>query len=117
MRATSTPLRSTSWIACSALVAAALVGCAAPAARDALRERWHSDARLDAYRPETETWLELATPADGTRLEAVVPLVDVRGRAGAGAHGPQDVVLAIDTSGSVFQASGIDLDGDGIVGA
>ena len=80
-----------------------------------LRERWHSDEPEAAPLPEAETWIELAVPTDGARLDAVVPLVEVRGRAGAGAHGPQDVVLAIDTSGSAFRASGIDLDDDGVV--
>src|SRR4029450_10950532 len=50
-------------------------------------------------------------------LGAVVPLVEVRGHAGLGPHGPQDVVLTLDSSGSVFTASGIDLDRDGIKGS
>lgn len=61
-------------------------------------------------------WLEIDSPGDGLAVETLVPLVEVRGRAGAGVHGPLDIVLTVDTSGSVFSASGIDLDRDGIVG-
>ena len=61
-------------------------------------------------------WIELSAPDDGLSVEAVIDFLEVRGRAGAGPHGPQDLVLALDMSGSVFEPSGADLDGDGIVG-
>jgi len=96
---------------------AALAGCS-QALR--LHSKWPAPpgAALAARAPtEPKTpWLELDAPGDGASLVAVVPLVEVRGRAGLGAHGPQDVVLALDSSGSVFMDSGIDLDGDGITG-
>lgn len=103
-------------IACSAAAVVGLAACLTPPDRDALRERWHSDEPRAKSLPKAAPWLELAAPSDGLALAAVVPLVEVRGRAGRGAHGPQDVVVTIDTSGSVFVASGIDLDGNGVVG-
>src|SRR5262245_3416980 len=84
--------------------------------RDGLRERWHSDEPRAKVLPREEAWLRLEAPSDGARVAAVVGLVEMRGQAGTGAHGPQDVALVIDTSASVFTASGIDLDGDGVVG-
>src|SRR5689334_18337222 len=111
-----TPMRSFGSIACSGLALAALAGCS-QALR--LHSKWPGPPGLveaiPAPQPKTP-WLEVAAPSDGATLVAVVPLVEVRGRAGLGAHGPQDVVLALDSSGSVFMDSGIDLDGDGITG-
>jgi len=63
-----------------------------------------------------EPWITLDAPGEGLELEALAALVELRGRVGVGLQGPQDVVLAVDTSGSVFLPSGIDLDGDGSVG-
>lgn len=107
------PLRRSSSIACSALLLAALAaGCATQAQR--LHEEWPAPATAPGAATEPRTpWLQLDAPVDGASLTAVVPLVEVRGHAGLGPHGPQDVVLALDSSGSVFTASGIDLDGDG----
>ena len=64
-----------------------------------------------------EPWITLDEPRAGLELEALAALAEMRGRVGVGLQGPQDVVLAVDTSGSVFLPSGIDLDGDGAVGA
>jgi hypothetical protein len=63
-----------------------------------------------------EPWLEIATPADGARLRQVVPLVEVAGRAGLAGILRYDVALAIDFSGSSLYATGVDVDGDGVVG-
>ena len=108
-------MRSFGSIACSGLALAALAGCQSTPDRDALRKRWHSNEPAGAL-TKAAPWIELTSPDDGKRLEGVVALVEVSGHAGAGGHGPQDIVLAIDTSGSVFTASGIDFDGDGVVG-
>jgi hypothetical protein len=112
-----TPLRCFSSIACSAALLAILAGCRTEA--QLRHAQWPGTARAAAapLAPEPKTpWLELDAPVDGASLAAVVPLVEVRGHAGLGPHGPQDVVLALDSSGSVFTDSGIDLDGDGITG-
>lgn len=108
-------MRCSSSIACSALLLAALAGCRTQAQR--LDERWPEPAVAVPLAPEpNEPWLELLAPADGAALEAVVPLVEVRGRAGLGSHGPQDVVLTLDSSGSAFAASGLDANRNGTVG-
>ncbi|MEX2207656.1 MAG: vWA domain-containing protein [Myxococcota bacterium] len=61
-------------------------------------------------------WLSLDAPQAGSSVVSLAPLVELRGRVGVGLQGPQDLVLAVDTSGSVFWPSGIDFDGDGSVG-
>jgi hypothetical protein len=60
--------------------------------------------------------LELAAPRSGERVRLLVPLVEVRGRAGRAPLFDSDVVLAIDQSNSTLLASGLDVDGDGRVG-
>ena len=99
------------------LAAAALTGCSQALK---LHSKWPAPPATATARPVPAApktpWLEVDAPSDGASLSAVVPLVEVHGRAGVGAHGPQDVVLALDSSGSVFMDSGIDLDGDGITG-
>jgi len=61
--------------------------------------------------PEPD-WLELLAPAEG-ETESAVPLLEVRGRAGARGLRGHDIVLLIDVSGSTTRPSGLDLDGDG----
>jgi hypothetical protein len=112
-------LRRSSSIACSAALLAALLaalaGCRAQPLR--LHDQWPAPVNASPAPAEPKApWLALDAPSDGASLVAVVPLVEVRGHAGLGLHGPQDVVLTLDSSGSVFTASGIDLDGDGITG-
>ena len=108
-------MRRSSSTACSALLLAALAGCRAQPLR--LHDQWPAPASPSPAPAEPKApWLELDAPSDGASLVAVVPLVEVRGHAGLGPHGPQDVVLTLDSSGSVFTASGIDLDGDAITG-
>jgi len=73
-------------------------------------------AALASAAAAEEPWLEVATPADGARLRQVVPLVEVAGRAGLAGVLYYDVALAVDFSGSTLYATGVDVDGDGIVG-
>ena len=97
------------------LAVAALAACRSQPLR--LHDQWPAPANASAAPAEPKPpWLELDAPGDGASLVAVVPLVEVRGHAGLGPHGPQDVVLTLDSSGSVFTASGLNLDGDAITG-
>ena len=61
-------------------------------------------------------WLEIEEPHDQALVREPYPFVEIRGWAGTGIRGDHDVVLVLDRSGSTFEASGIDIDGDGIVG-
>ncbi len=61
-------------------------------------------------------WLEIEEPHDQALVREPYPLVEIRGWAGTAIRGDHDVVLVLDRSGSTFEASGIDIDGDGIVG-
>jgi hypothetical protein len=60
--------------------------------------------------------LELDSPQPGELLRQPEAQVEVRGRAGAELF-DADVVIALDASNSALLASGVDLDGDGVVGA
>jgi hypothetical protein len=68
------------------------------------------DARVE------KLWLEIEEPHDQALVREPYPLVEIRGWAGTGIRGHHDVVVVLDRSGSTFEASGIDIDGDGIVG-
>jgi len=57
-------------------------------------------------------WLELFSPGEA-ETEAAIPLVEVRGQAGARGLRGHDLVLVIDVSDSTTRPSGLDLDGDG----
>ena len=61
-------------------------------------------------------WAELQAPRSYELLRGPVGLVEVRGWAGTGVRGSHDVVLVIDRTASTFDASGVDVDGDGLVG-
>jgi uncharacterized protein YegL len=61
-------------------------------------------------------YLEIDTPHSGDLVSEPIPLVEVRGWAGTGLRGKHDVIIILDRSGSTFRASGVDVDGDGIVG-
>lgn len=61
-------------------------------------------------------WLEIEDPHDQALIREPYPLVEIRGWAGTGIRGQHDVVVVLDRSGSTFEASGLDIDGDGIVG-
>lgn len=61
-------------------------------------------------------WLEIEEPHDQALIREPVALVEIRGWAGTGIRGDHDVVVVLDRSGSTFEASGIDVDGDGVVG-
>ena len=61
-------------------------------------------------------WAELRAPRSYELLRGPVGLVEVRGWAGTGVRGSHDVVLVIDRTASTFDASGVDVDGDGLVG-
>ena len=60
-------------------------------------------------------WLELFSP-EPSASESSVPLLEVRGQAGARGLAGHDLVLVIDVSDSATRASGLDLDGDGEAG-
>lgn len=93
------------------------IACAQP--REVGNDRWGINrSKEPALVPELgEPWIVLEAPLADAALTSLTPLVELRGRVGVGPHGPQDVVLAIDTSGSVFTPSGADLDADGTTGA
>ncbi len=63
-----------------------------------------------------KVWVQIEEPHDQALIRNPYPLVEIRGWAGTGIRGDHDVVLVLDRSGSTFEASGIDLDGDGVVG-
>jgi hypothetical protein len=45
-----------------------------------------------------------------------IALCEVRGWTGTGLRGKHDVIIVLDRSGSTFRSSGMDVDGDGVVG-
>ncbi len=61
-------------------------------------------------------WAELDSPLQREVVREPVGLVEVRGWAGTGQRGQHDVVLVIDRTASTFEPSGVDVDGDGVVG-
>jgi uncharacterized protein YegL len=61
-------------------------------------------------------YVEVDAPRSGDTVRAPLPLVEVRGWAGTGLRGQHDVVIVVDRSASTFRASGVDVDGDGVVG-
>jgi hypothetical protein len=65
-----------------------------------------------AAAPASAGGLELSAPA-AAESESPLPLLEVRGHAGARPPRGQDVVIAIDVSDSSTASSGHDLDGDG----
>ena len=96
-----------SWRALLTRVLGAVLAGAAPAA-----------AAAEPPRPvEERVFLELEEPAVGSVQRLPIPLVELRGRAGASAPGRHDVAIVIDLSSSTRLPSGVDVDGDGHVGA
>ena len=63
-----------------------------------------------------QVYLEIDAPHSGDLVNEPIALVEVRGWAGTGLRGKHDVVIVIDRSGSTFRASGVDVDGDGVIG-
>ena len=61
-------------------------------------------------------FLDLDSPLAGDVIREPLPLCEVRGWAGTGLRGKHDVVIVLDRSGSTFRSSGMDVDGDGVVG-
>jgi len=61
-------------------------------------------------------WAELERPFEFERVREPFGLVEVRGWAGTGIRGAHDVVIVIDRTASTFAPSGVDLDGDGLIG-
>ncbi len=100
------------WLAGLLCVACAGAPATAPPEVAAVRP-----ARAAAAPPAgPEPWLEVATPAPFATLRGVVPWVEIRGRAGLGQIHHYDVILAIDLSTSTLHPTGLDVDGDGVVG-
>jgi len=62
-----------------------------------------------------QVYLEIDAPHSGDLVNEPIPLVEVRGWAGTGLRGKHDVVIVIDRSASTFRASGVDVDGDGVI--
>jgi hypothetical protein len=67
--------------------------------------------------PPEQVFVELAEPLAGSVQRAPIALVELRGRAGASAAATHDIAIAIDLSTSTRLPSGVDVDGDGRVGA
>ena len=61
-------------------------------------------------------FLDIDSPLAGDVIREPLPLCEVRGWAGTGLRGKHDVVILLDRSGSTFRSSGMDVDGDGVVG-
>ncbi len=66
--------------------------------------------------PAADEWLEVSTPSDGETVRAASGIVALRGRVGSGRLRAYDVVIALDQSQSTLLPTGLDLDGDGILG-
>jgi len=64
--------------------------------------------------PSDAPWLALELPE---RIHSSIPLVEFRGRVAVRELSAADVVLVIDLTNTTLEASGVDADGDGIVGA
>jgi hypothetical protein len=60
--------------------------------------------------------LELSTPPARETVRGPGGWVQVAGRVSSGVHSPCDLMLALDVSASAFMPSGVDVDGDGVVG-
>ena len=71
---------------------------------------------LPAHSAAERVWARFEAPDPWERVREPVGLVEVRGFAGTGIPGNHDVVLLIDRSGSTWAPTGIDVDGDRIVG-
>ncbi len=61
-------------------------------------------------------YLEVDAPRSGDLVREPMGLLEVRGWAGTGLRGKHDVMIVLDRSASTFRASGVDVDGDGLVG-
>jgi hypothetical protein len=61
-------------------------------------------------------YLEVDTPHAGDQVREPIALCEVRGWTGTGLRGKHDVVIVLDRSGSTFRSSGMDVDGDGVIG-
>jgi hypothetical protein len=72
---------------------------------------------LGAPRVRAErVYLEVDAPHSGDLVREPLGLVEVRGWVGTGLRGKHDVMIVIDRSASAFRPSGVDVDGDGVVG-
>jgi hypothetical protein len=65
---------------------------------------------------ERQPWLEVTAPQE-ERSSTSLPLIEVKGRAGARRSRGHDLVIVLDLSDSTVLSSGVDLDGDGSHGA
>jgi len=61
-------------------------------------------------------YVEVDAPHSGDAIKEPINLLEVRGWAGTGLRGKHDVVIVLDRSESTFRASGVDVNGNGIVG-
>jgi hypothetical protein len=61
-------------------------------------------------------YVEVDAPHSGDLVREPMALVEVRGWVGTGLRGVHDVMLVVDLSASAFRASGVDVDGDGVIG-
>ena len=59
--------------------------------------------------------LEVRTPQDDARVQGPIGWVELAGLAGTGARHGREVVVVLDLSDSTLVASGVDIDGDGVV--
>ena len=65
--------------------------------------------------PSGSTWTS-TRPCAGDTVSEPIALCEVRGWAGTGLRGKHDVIIVLDRSGSTFRSSGMDVDGDGVIG-
>ena len=100
---------------CAALVA---VSCATAGPAGSVATQRAVAPLVDRERAEDPSgyWIQVAAPSEGELLRSKLPLIELRGRVGRGTRGAHDVVIAIDQSQSSLLPTGLDLDGDGIVG-
>ena len=61
-------------------------------------------------------YVEVDAPHSGDLVREPMALVEVRGWVGTGLRGKHDVMIVVDLSASTFRASGVDVDGDGVIG-
>src|SRR5262245_14438229 len=77
-----------------------------------------ASAAAEPFRAGGErVFVEVDAPGAGAVERAPIPLVELRGRAGASLDARHDVAIALDLSSSTRLPSGVDVDGDGRTGA
>jgi hypothetical protein len=99
------------------LLVIAVSACAAqrPSA-SAVSASKEAAARSASFVPQVSYGLEMETPR-GSNLHTEIPWLELRGRAGTAELFESDLVIVLDLSLNMMMPSGMDLDGDGVIGA